>query len=77
MLRYRLGEIPPRLGGLKIQNGSHNDLLLDTDLSYLGSNFPEHNNKNIINTHFYFANMCSIPSLSANTVKMSIFLFSV
>ncbi len=32
----RLGEIPPRLGGLKIQNGSHNDLILDTDLSYLG-----------------------------------------
>jgi hypothetical protein len=38
----RLGAIPPRLGGLRIQNGSHNDLLLDTDLSYLGINFPEH-----------------------------------
>jgi hypothetical protein len=45
MLRYRLGEIPPRLGGLKIQNGSHNDLLLDTDLSYLGNNFPEPGNR--------------------------------
>ena len=37
LIKFQLGDIPPRLGGVKIQGVSLDELILDSDLSYIGN----------------------------------------